>query len=103
MDAQRLRNLTTGKLHTEIKHIYEDLELITGGSGFMTHMLPNALNAALPWLKVVVTDQEYWDDTFSPEITGEYDLPEATQEEKEEMRSRFTKMPSPIFRKINDN
>ena len=30
MDIQRLRNLTTGRLHTEMGHIYEDLELITG-------------------------------------------------------------------------
>ncbi len=30
MQNQRLRNLTTGRLHTEIGHLYEDLGLITG-------------------------------------------------------------------------
>ena len=29
MNIQRLRNLTTGILHTEMGHIYQDLETIT--------------------------------------------------------------------------
>lgn len=29
MDIQRLRNLTTGRLHTEMAHIYQDIEYLT--------------------------------------------------------------------------
>ncbi len=36
-DIQRLRNLTTGILHTEIGHIYEDIESITGAKGVMAN------------------------------------------------------------------
>ena len=36
MNIQRLRNLTTGRLHTEMGHIYEDLGIITGETGLMT-------------------------------------------------------------------
>ena len=56
MDIQRLRNLTTGRLHTEMGHIYEDLGWLTGESGLMTHMLPRAMDAVRPWLEEKVTD-----------------------------------------------
>ena len=53
MDIQRLRNGATGKLHTDIGHVYEDLEIITGEKGLMTHMLPRVCNAVRPWLQKV--------------------------------------------------
>ena len=33
MDIQRLRNLTTGRLHTKMDHIHEDLGFIVGDDG----------------------------------------------------------------------
>ena len=45
MDVQRLRNLTTGRLHTEIGHVYEDLGRIAGDDGIMTHMIPRVMRA----------------------------------------------------------
>lgn len=62
MDSQRLRNLTTGRLHTEIGHVYEDLEMIIGEEGLMTHMLPRVRDSVLPWLKEHVTESRFWDD-----------------------------------------
>ena len=32
MDIQRLRNLTTGRLHTQMTDIYMDLDYLTGQS-----------------------------------------------------------------------
>lgn len=57
--AQRLRNLTTGRLHTEMDDIYADLEMITGESGLMTHMLPGALRCVTPWLHGCKLDERY--------------------------------------------
>lgn len=51
MEIQRLRNLTTGILHTEVGHIYEDIEFLTGEKGIMTHMLPRACEAMMPILE----------------------------------------------------
>lgn len=48
VDTQRLRSLTTFILHTEMVHIYEDLERITGERGLMTHMLPRMARAVQP-------------------------------------------------------
>ena len=96
MDIQRLRNLTTGRLHTEVSHLYEDLGSITGASGLMTHMLPRAMKAITPWLKKHVTDPRFWDDEYDTEHTGEIDLPEPTTEDRAAMLELFKQMPNPL-------
>ena len=65
MDIKRLRSLTTGRLHTEITHVYEDIEAITRTPGLMTHQIPNAITALKPWLLENVTDTRFWDDNLS--------------------------------------
>lgn len=91
MKAQRLRNLTTGKLHTKMAHIYEDLELITGqqSGSFLTHQLPQVLDAVLPWLKEKVTDQRFWDSKYDPDHTGKFKLPKSTRQEQLDMIARY--------------
>jgi hypothetical protein len=96
MDAQRLRNLTTGILHTEIGHIYEDLGTITGENGLMTHMLPRASRAVEPWLREHVSDRRFWDGKFDQTHTGNIDLPEPTSEERELMFQRYAEQPNPL-------
>jgi|TARA_R110000824_G_scaffold86938_1_gene214667 hypothetical protein len=82
MDIQRLRNLTTGRLHTEMGHLYEDLRTITGEEGLMTHMLPRAMRAVEPWLREHVTDPRFWDDKHDTTHTGEVELPVLTDEDR---------------------
>lgn len=99
MDIQRVRNLTTGKLHTEMGHIYEDLGIITGEDGLMTHMLPRALKAVTPWLKDNVLDDRFWDGKFDQSHLGEIDLPVPTHDEQKKFLERFKAMPNPLFEK----
>ena len=96
MDIQRLRNLTTGLLHTEMGHIYEDLGMLTGEDGLMTHMLPRALKAVEPWLRDNVKDPLFWDGAYDTEHVGDYTLPTPTKEEKEVFFERFAQMPNPL-------
>lgn len=98
MDIQRLRNLTTGKLHTKITHVYEDIEIITGTPGLMTHQIPNALTALKPWLLANVTDPRFWDDRFDITHVGDIELPEMTDDERDALLERFADLPSPLFR-----
>jgi hypothetical protein len=98
MDIQRLRNLTTGRLHTSMGDIYEDMELITGEQGIMTHMLPRVAEAILPWLKANVTEERFWDGKYDPSHTGEYDLPEASSAEKTKFWGKYKEMPSPYLK-----
>ena len=94
MDIQKLRNLTTGLLHTEMGHIYEDIALITGESGVMTHQLPNACRAMEPYLREKVTDARFWDDEYDPTHTGEIDVPPMDEEAKKAMWKRYGELPS---------
>ena len=96
MDIQRLRNLTTGRLHTEIGHIYEDLGAITGERGLMTHMLPGAVKAVEPWLREHVTDPRFWNGEYDTTHTGEQDLPEPTEADRAAMFERYKAQPNPL-------
>lgn len=96
MDIQRLRNLTTGRLHTEMGHIYEDLGWITGEQGLMTHMLPRALDAVKPWLEEHVNEPRFWDGEWDTTHTGEYELPEPTAAARDAMFERYKAMPNPL-------
>ena len=96
MEAQRLRNLTTGRLHTEIGHVYEDIEYLTGEPGLFTHQIPNALRALTPWPREKVADQSYWDGEYTPSITGDYDLKPMTEKEKAEYFGRYKELPSSL-------
>lgn len=96
IDIQRLRNLTTGILHTEVGHVYEDLGVITGEEGLMTHMLPRAMRAVEPWLREQITDARFWDEKFDTTHLGEIDLRETTKEERKIFFERFAAMPNPL-------
>lgn len=98
MDIQRLRNLTTGRLHTEIGHVYEDLETLTGERGLMTHMLPRALRSVEPWLREHVIDPRFWDDGYDTTHTGEYELPTPTADDRAAMFERYKSQPNPLFK-----
>lgn len=96
MNIQRLRNLTTGRLHTEIGHIYEDLGMLTGEAGLMTHMLPRAMRAVEPWLRENVKDPRFWDGEFDTTHTGEFDLPTPTAKDREDFFERYKSQPNPL-------
>jgi hypothetical protein len=100
VDIQRLRNLTTGRLHTEMSHIYIDLENITGEHGLMTHMLPRALRAIEPWLRKRVTEPRFWDGECDTSHNGEFELPTPTEEDRKEFTARYLAEPSPITGKV---
>ena len=81
MDVQRVRNLTTCKLHTEIGHVYEDLEYLTGVWGIMPHQLPSVLRAIEPWLREQITDARFWDGNHDPGQVGEIELRQMSDDE----------------------
>ena len=94
IDIQRLRNLTTGILHTEIGHVYEDIESITGVEGVMTHQLPNAMRAIEPWLREQLPNTRFWDGQFDVTHTGVMELSQMNDRERSEMFERFGALPS---------
>lgn len=89
MNTQRVRNLTTGILHTEIKHIYEDIEYIIGEQGIMTHHLPAANKALRPYLKEKVKEKRFWDEKYDTKHTGNIDIVLMKKHEKKLFWERF--------------
>jgi hypothetical protein len=96
MDIQRLRNLTTGRLHTEMGHIYEDLGVIVGDDGIMTHMIPRVMRAIEPWLREQVTDPRFWDGEHDTTHTGDHPLRSMTPAENKAALERYAAMPDPL-------
>lgn len=96
MDIQRLRNLTTHRLHTKMEDIYVDLGLITGEKGLMTHMLPRAVRAVEPWLQEHVTNSRFWNGEYDTEHTGEFILPTPTDKDRKLMFERYMAQPNPL-------
>ena len=96
MDIQRLRNLTTGRLHTKIECVYEDLEFITREGGIMTHMIPRVMRAIEPWLREKVGDERFWDGQYDVTHTGEFTLEPMSVEENAAAMLRYSEMPNPL-------
>ncbi|MFM7007826.1 MAG: hypothetical protein ACKO0Z_00590 [Betaproteobacteria bacterium] len=96
MDIQRVRNITTGRLHTKMEHIYQDLGFIVGDDGLMTHMLPRVMRAVEPWLREQVTDPRFWDGEYDTTHTGEHPLRAMTPEENKAALERYAAMPNPL-------
>lgn len=94
MDIQRLRNLTTGRLHTEIGHIYEDLGNITGETVLMTHTLPRVMRAVEPWLREQIVDERFWDGEYDTTHTGDFDLRNPSADERKAMLERYAAQPN---------
>ena len=94
MDIQRLRNLTTGRLHTKMEHIYADIEHLTGAEGVMTHQLPNACRALEPYLREKAPDERLWRDEYDTTHTGEIDVPPMDESERKAFWERYKALPS---------
>lgn len=89
MDIQRLRNLTTGRLHTQMADIYQDIEYLTGARGVLTHMLPDATKALLPYLREKTPDARLWDGAYDTAHVGEIDVPPMNSDEQAAFWVRF--------------
>eukprot|EP01008_Symbiontida_sp_HLA12_P000737 NODE_174_length_1166_cov_2.128476_g171_i0.p2 GENE.NODE_174_length_1166_cov_2.128476_g171_i0~~NODE_174_length_1166_cov_2.128476_g171_i0.p2 ORF type:complete len:111 (-),score=12.21 NODE_174_length_1166_cov_2.128476_g171_i0:451-783(-) len=81
MDIQRIRNLTTGKLHTDISHVYQDIEFLTSEAGIMTHHLGAAAVALRPFLVERLTDARFWDGKYDTSHQGDVEVHPLTEEE----------------------
>lgn len=97
MDIQRLRNLTTGRLHTEVGHVYQDMEFFTGEPGLFTHMLPNMWRAIEPWLREQFPDPRLWDGAYDTTHTGEIEAYPMDAEAKQAAMQRYAALPNPLF------
>lgn len=96
MKIQRLRNLTTGRLHTKMEDIYKDIEFLVGTEGLFTHQLRSACDAMMPWLKEKIKEERFWDDQYDTTHIGEYDISPMNEKEKKEFWQAYGSLPSSL-------
>lgn len=90
MDIQRIRNLTTGILHTDVSHLYKDIEYLTSSPGIMTHHLPAASRALKPALHArFYGAARIWHGGYDPNHVGDFDVAPLDDEELSAFWSLF--------------
>tara|TARA_R110002012_G_C11416004_1_gene587639 strand:+ start:361 stop:651 length:291 start_codon:yes stop_codon:yes gene_type:complete len=90
MDIQRLRTLTTGRLHTKLAHVYLDLQFLTGVESVFTHQIPVFLDAINPWLKEKIIDPKFWDGKHDRGHKGEIAIKPMNANEQDLFNKRLT-------------
>jgi hypothetical protein len=88
---QRLRNLTTGRLHTCMDDVYDDMGQIIGDDNLNTIILPAVRKAILPYLSKHVTDSRFWDDECDSSHKGIFKLLLPSYQERAEMNAAAKK------------
>ena len=71
MDNQRLRNLTTRRLHTCSEDMREDIGFLTGEQNLSTIQAAMLLDKLRPWLREQVTDDRFWNGELDLTHQGE--------------------------------
>lgn len=88
MSKLRLRTLTTGLVHTEPKHIYEDIKFFTGVD-VLTTQIADAVDSLQPILKRQLHDGAYWNGKVELHHTGWAVVRSFNIQEREEFWVRF--------------
>jgi len=95
VEIQRVRNLTTGILHTDLDFVYEDLSAITGLT-FFTQEIPNACRALHPYLREHIGEDRFWTEKWDRDHVGEIDIPAMTDDHRAAFLERYRALPSPL-------
>lgn len=78
----KIRNVTSGILHTNIGDVYEFYDQYLDAPGIMTHHIPSAFKALQPILKNKLDDKWFTDEWIKEGLDEAYVIPDLTQEEK---------------------
>lgn len=85
----KLRNITSGILHTSVGDVYSFFEEYLGEKGIMTHHLPVAGKAILPILKRNLDDSWFTDEWVKEALDESVDIPDLTDDERTEFWRGF--------------
>jgi len=98
----KLRNITTGIMHTEIKDVYLFFEEYTGEKGIMTHHLSSAIKAITDILKTKLSDKWFTKEWIKEELDEVIEIPDITEEEKASFWKLFQEYNSEVWNTIKD-
>jgi len=100
----KLRNITSGVLHTGIGDVYVFLEDYLDAKGIMTHQLPSACRALEPILKKKLPENWFTKEWIKDELwqNTEVEVPDLTAEEKNEFWKEYEVFASAMWNSIKD-
>ena len=100
----KLRNITSGILHTGIGDIYVFLEEYLDEKGIMTHQLPSACQALVNILKRKLPEEWFTEEWIKDRDwqVQEVEISDLTQEEKDEFWKEYQIYVSAMWDKIKD-
>jgi len=98
----KLRNITTGILHTQIGDVYTFFEDYLDAKGIMTHQLPSAGRALESILKTKL-DKEWFEKVWTKTGLDEpVEIPDLTDQEKKDFWKQYEINASEMWDKIKD-
>ena len=98
----KLRNVTSGRLHTDIGDVYKFYEEYCGANGIMTHHIPIAYQALLPILKSKLSEEWFSDEWIKTGLDEVVEVPEMTEEEKATFWKSFGEYAAGMWDAIKD-
>lgn len=100
----KLRNITSGILHTGIGEVYNFFESYLGMDGIMTHQLPSACKALQPILKNKLSKDWFTNEWIKDQNwqNTETEVPDLTAEEKQEFWKEYEVFASAMWDSIKD-
>lgn len=82
MKNQRIRNLTTGRIHTSMSDLEEDLCFLTGYDGLLDTQFQSVRDALIPFLKDQLGENSrFFDGLYDVTHTGDTSLRPLFQDE----------------------
>ena len=98
----KLRNITTGILHTNIDDVYEFFEIYTNEKGIMTHHLGSATKAMQPILKTKLSKQWFYKKWNKLNNDLEWEVSNLTEDERKLFFSQFNKYNLEVWNKMSN-
>lgn len=98
----KLRNITTGILHTSIGDVYEFLEQYTGAEGIMTHQIPSACRALEPIIKNKLPESWFVKEWIKVGLEAETDCPDMSENERKQFWESYGEHAGKLWDSIKD-
>lgn len=89
LSNQRIRNLTTGILHTDLNDVLTDLKKICGPGMTSPLSIELSRKAVLPWLRAQGLDDRFWIKRRDTTHTGSTRLTIPTASDRAEIKDRI--------------
>lgn len=98
----KLRNVTSGILHTKIDDVYKFYEEYVKAEGIMTHQLPSAFKALLPILKTKLPEKWFTEEWIKEGLNEVVSVPELTEDELKTFWRSYSENAAHIWDAIED-